>query len=223
MGYTKFSIIIGFIFAFINVYPQETDFQTWYNADIKAEFFKKLDVVVSPEIRTFDNSSRIATMLCEIDFSIPITKYFRIGGIYRPEVDISGDYASKRNRFCIYGEAQYKLKRFRLNYRGIYQQEYKDYNNSESGHIPIIQHRQKIGLKYNIKNSKITPSASVEMFFNLRPIEDKGQNKLRASIGLEYPINKKLSCAISYKFQREYYVKNPQTAHIISLSLGYEL
>lgn len=214
--------LLSLLFIAASSFSQETDFQSWISIDLKGEIFNKLDISLSPEVRTQDNSTRVKTMLCEIDLSVPLIKYFRIGGIYRPELDVSGEYPSRVNRFCIYGEANYKLDRFRFNYRGIYQQEYKDYNRSENGHISFNQHRHKIGVKYNIKNSKITPSASAEMFFTLRPYEKEGQKKLRISIGAEYSFNKKLSCYLGYKYQKEFQVNNPETAHILNLSLSYE-
>jgi hypothetical protein len=223
MGSKKTVLFLSLFIIVTNCFSQETDFQSWVNVELKGEIFKKVDFSISPEVRIQDNSTRVKTMICEIELSVPLYKYFRIGGIYRPELDVSGEYASRGNRFCLYGQVDYKIKRFRINYRAIYQQEYKDFNRSENGHIPLIQHRQKIGIKYNIKNSKITPSASAEMFFTLRPYEKEGQKKLRISVGADYSINKKLSCYIGYKFQREYMVNNPETAHVFNLSLSYAL
>lgn len=222
MRLRKIVLIFSLFIINFQLHCQESDFQTWVNIEVKGEILKKIDFSVAPEVRTFDNSSRIRTMICEIDLSVPLAEYFRVGIIYRPELDVSDEYASKINRYCAYGSAEYKLDRFKFSYRGIYQQEYKDYNTSENGHLPLAQHRHKIGIKYNIKNFKITPSAAAEMFFTLQPFDEKGQKKLRLSISADYNINKKLSCSVGYKFQREFYVNNPEFIHVLSLSLGYE-
>jgi hypothetical protein len=204
------------------IFSQESDFQTWVNIDMKGKLYKKVKYSLVPEIRTWDNSTRVKTMLCEISLSVPVSKYFDLGIIYRPALSKSETYSHKTNRFCLFGSAIYKIENFKLSYRLIYQQEYTDYNTSENGHLPDIQHRHKFGLKYNPKNRDISPFISTEGFFTLKPITEKEEWKLRTSIGLDYKINKDLNCSIDYKIQKEYRVRNPLTINILGISLEYE-
>lgn len=223
MGFRRCIVFYSLLLTGICLYSQESDYQTWGNIEVSGEIFNKINFSVSPEIRLFDNSTRIKTMLAEFSFSVPIWNYFKAGVTYRPEYDVSGEYPSRIHRLCLFAQAQYKIERFKISYRGIYQNEYKNYYTSENGHIPDIQHRQKIGLKYNINNCKLSPDASAEMFFTLYPYKARGEKKLRLSAGFDYKINKKLSCSVSYKFQQEFLVNNPEYIHIISLGLSYGL
>jgi hypothetical protein len=216
-------LILLLAFSSYFIFGQESDFQTWYNIELNGRLFKKIDYSISPEIRAWDNSSRIETMYAEISLSVPIAKYFDLGVTYRPELDISEVYPHKINRFCIFGDASYKIKRFKVSYRGIYQQEYTDYNTSEEGYIPKIQHRHKMGLKFNPRKSDISPFVSSEAFITLKPLNDTEKWKLRTSFGFEYKINKNLNGSVAYKIERVYNTKNPLTNYIISFSLEYDL
>ena len=79
--------------------------------------------------------------------------------------------------------------------------------------------RQKFGLDYNIKKTKLTPSISTEYFLTL----EDGINKLRSTIALEYPLSKKLDFELTYRIQQEFYVNNPQTLFIFEGKLAYNL
>jgi hypothetical protein len=171
---TSFSLLLVFAPCFI--FCQESDFQTWFNVELSGRFFKKVDYSIAPEIRTWDNSSRVETILCEVALSVPVAKNFDFGLIYRPSLNKTEVYTHKSNRYCLFADAVYKIERFRFSYRGIYQQEFTDYNTSENGHIPDIQHRHKIGIKYNPKKWNMIAFISSEAFFILNSGHPWGYN-----------------------------------------------
>jgi hypothetical protein len=219
----KWVLIFLLTYSSCIIYGQDSDFQTWYNIEVDGNIRKLFDYSVSPEIRMWDNSSRIETMLCEISLSKPITKYFSLGVLYRPELVVADIYNHKVNRFSAFADASYKIKRLKFSYRGMYEQQYVDYNTSENGHNPYIWHRHKIGLKYNPRKWDFSPFISTEGFFALRPLKDAQKWKLRTSFGLEYKINKKMNCSVAYKIQKEYNSNHPTTLYILNFGLEYDL
>ena len=79
--------------------------------------------------------------------------------------------------------------------------------------------RQKISINYDIKKSKIKPITSAEYFYR----KDEKINKIRFSLGLEYPITKQLELYLGYRKQKETKVNNPLTINIIELKLKYNI
>ncbi|MDP7567513.1 MAG: DUF2490 domain-containing protein, partial [Flavobacteriales bacterium] len=79
--------------------------------------------------------------------------------------------------------------------------------------------RQKFVLDYNIRKTKLAPSIATEYFLNL----EHGINKLRSTIALGYPLNKKLDFDLAYRIQNEFYVNNPETLFIFEGKLSYKL
>lgn len=203
---------------------QTTVFRTWWAAELRGELFNLVDFAVTPELRFFDNSSRFESVQIELDASVPITKWFRLGGMYRHQTDvIRSDQPKYVNRFNGYAKFDTKVERLRMAYRIMYQQEYENMNISEEGKIPDIQHRHKVSFKYRPKGWDITPVLAGEMFFTVAPEWRKYQQKLRLTAGIEYRLTKKMDLGLAYKFQQEYYEDDPVTSNIIAVKFSYQL
>jgi predicted porin len=203
---------------------QVKDFDTWITLELKGSLFKHVKYDLTPELRLWDNSTRVESMLTELDVSVPFAKYFELGVLYRYQLDITEpDYNQRINRFGVFGQITYKVKRLKISYTGTYQQEYTNLNTSELGNVPENQHRHKIGLKYNIRKSKITPFASAEMYFTVKPAWKAQESKLRTSIGLEYKFSKKINAYIDYKYQKQFNNTNAKTDYILGMGMEYDL
>lgn len=206
----------------VTAYSQREDFRTWWAAELRGELFNEVDFKVSPEVRLFDNSSRISTYMLDMDASYPFLKYFRGGGQYRYE-QIMTKEQYLANRFGLYLKAGYKIDRFRLGYRAMYHWEFVGINTREGGEIPDEYHRHKFSLSYYRKRWDLRPSVSAEYFANRIPVQEAYERKMRFSAGLDYKINKKMNVSMAYKIQQEYFASNPMTAHIIATKFTFEL
>ena len=219
-GFTVLSLLL----VFSSAKTQVTDFQTRWGIEVSGELFNLIDVEVNPEIRFWDNSSRYETFVTELEASVPVTKYLRFGLLYRQEMQNKNqEYVHYGNRFGAFGQADYKIHRLKIAYRLIYQQEYMDWHTSESGYIPVIEHRHKVSLKYNIRKSKFEPSVAGEMFFTVRPESQNGKEKIRITAGLSYKLNKHNDISLQYKWQRELFENNPFTVNILGVTLSHDL
>lgn len=206
------------------VHGQEKDFRSWFTLGIEGELFNLLDLSVTPEIRLWDNSSRLEGFLAEADASVPVFKFLRFGLNYRYQADFENpEWTRNTNRYGIYGQASKKFSDLKISYRALYHQEYTDLNTSENGKIPLAQHRHKISIKYNNKDWKLSPSVSAEMFYTISPAYAAFEEKLRISAGIDYKISKLLEAGVGYKFQQEFYESNPLTSHILCLEVKIKL
>ena len=219
----------SFLFLLIVLMPlfawaQKEDFRTWYNLELEGELFKLVDFTVSPELRLWDNSTRLESVLGRTNLSVPVTKFLRLGVRYRYQIDyVRKDYTRYIHRYGFYAELDYRIERLRMAYRAIYQNEYTNFRRSEDGRIPETQHRHKISFKYRRKGWDITPLLAGEMFFTIYPKWLKYQQKFRITAGFQYRLTKDININLHYKYQQEYYENNPLTSHIISTGIEYEL
>lgn len=206
----------------VSATAQRQDFRTWWAAELRGELFNEIDYKLTPEVRFFDNSSRMSSYLFDVDASYPFLKYFRGGGQYRFE-QIMTEEQYLGNRFGLYLRGGYKIDRFRLGYRGMYQWEFVGINTSEGGKIPDEYHRHKFSFAYYRKRWDLRPSVAVEYFVNRVPVRTSYERKARFTAALDYKINKEMSLGVSYKIQQEYFANNPMTAHIIATKFTFEL
>jgi hypothetical protein len=219
-----FFICVIVLIRTIYVSGQQTDFGTWVTVEVKGKLFKLVNFDIIPELRLWDNSTRVKSMLGETEVSVPFAKYFELGVAYRVQLDISTpDYFKRSQRFGVFAQVNYKIKRLKISYKAIYHQEYTNLNTSELGDVPEIYHRHKIGLKYNIKKSPITPYVSADMYFMLKPAWKSEERKIRTSIGLEYKLSKKAFVSLEYKYQHEFNTPDPKTDHILGIGVEYNL
>jgi hypothetical protein len=203
---------------------QVKDFRTWYSLGVEGELFNLVDFDVTPEVRFWDNSSRLGSFLTEADASVPVFGFLRFGLNYRYQAVFDRKkLVSELNRYGIYAELTQKVERFRFTYRALYHQEYQDFNTSELGKIPVVQHRHKFSVRYRNKDWKISPAVSGEWFFTLSPDWEASQEKLRLSAGIDYELTKMIELGISYKYQQEFYENNPITSHIGNFELVIKL
>lgn len=217
-------ILVIFLSVSLGVFAQKQDFRTWWAVELEGEVFNLIDYSISPELRLWDNSTGFASVLAELDLSAPVTKFFRLGGMYRYQyANIRSKQEAFVNRMGMYAEFDTRIDRLRMAYRAMYQQEYVNISTRELGNVAESQHRHKISFRYRGKGWDITPGISAEMFFTINPGWLSYQQKLRLSAGAKYKIKKGLNLGIAYKFQQEYFENNPLTSHIIKTSIEFSL
>jgi hypothetical protein len=208
----------------VSIFSQKQDFRTWWAVEAEGELFNLVDFSISPELRFWDNSSSFESLHAELDLSVPLTKYFRLGGMYRYQYErIRVNRDKFANRMGIYAEFDTRIDHIRIAYRAMYQHEYTNFSSTELGNIPESQHRHKLSFQYRDKDWDITPVLAAELFYTINPGWISYQHKLRITAGVKYRLTKDINVGIAYKFQQEYYENNPLTSNIIKTSIEFEL
>lgn len=203
---------------------QKQDFQSWWRFELNGEIHNLIDFEVSPEMRLTRNSSDFRSIHIDFDFSVPVSKFFRLGGQYRfQQKYYIQNYTYLVNRFGVYGKLDYKIHRLRLDYRALYQWEFIGMNTRELGYIPFQEHRHKLSASYYRKRWDLRPKVSCEFFFLHKPEFVLSTKKYRLSAGFSYKISKNLDWDISYKYQNEFFETNPLRAHIVAMRFNYGL
>tara|TARA_B110000008_G_scaffold209183_1_gene208018 strand:- start:486 stop:1127 length:642 start_codon:yes stop_codon:yes gene_type:complete len=202
------------LFCSLSAFAQENDFQSWYSVSLNKKIIKKTNLAVKTGLRLRENSSLYAKQFTDVKIKRKYNKRisYAVGYRYINKWNIAMDI-SNQNRF--YADINYKnklSKRFSYAVRNRWQTSGDLY-----GYKMTL--RQKFALEYNIRKTKLSPSIAAEYFLTL----EDGINKLRSTIALGYPLNKKLDFELAYRIQNEFYVNNPETLFIFEGKLAYDL
>jgi hypothetical protein len=153
-----------------------------------------------------------------------------VGIGYKPfkflSLDVGYRWSKNRNKYDqfterhrINGDINFivKYKRFKIDYRVCYQNidDNLFQNEMENPSQHIIRNRMQI--KYNIRNSKLTPYISIEHYGQLG--EKVYGLKIKPEIGISYPFGKNHELKAYYRIDRELHNELPST--FFSLGLGY--
>ena len=202
------------LFCSLSAFAQENDFQTWYSVSLNKKIIKKTNLAVKTGLRLRENSSLYAKQFTDVKIKRKYNKRisYAVGYRFINRRNIALN-SSNQNRF--YADVNYKnklSKRFAYAIRNRWQTQGDLY-----GYKMTL--RQKFALDYNIRKTKLAPSVATEYFLTL----EDGINKLRSTIALGYPLNKKLDVQLAYRMQHEFYVNNPETLFIFEGKLAYDL
>ena len=202
------------LFCSLSAFAQENDFQSWYSVSLNKKIIKKTNLAVKTGLRLRENSSLYAKQFTDVKIKRKYNKRisYAVGYRYINKWNIAMDIANQ-NRF--YADVNYKnklSKRFAYAVRNRWQTQGSLYGCK-------MTLRQKFALDYNIRKTKLSPSIATEYFLTL----EDGINKLRSTIALGYPLNKKLDFELAYRIQHEFYVNNPETLFIFEGKLAYDL
>ena len=198
----------------LSVFSQENDFQSWYAFSVKKKVIKKTDIIFKSGLRFRENSSILNKNFFDVRLKRKWTKKISLASGYRYANNWNKEnFLSNNHRF--YADLSYRsklIKRLDYSIRNRWQ-------NQGSLNTYKITLRQKFSLSYNIRKTKLTPHIATEYFLNL----NSGFNKLRSTISLSHPINKKIDFSCSYRIEQEFYVNNPETLFIFEGKISYNL
>ena len=229
------SILLLLFFSF-SVFAQENDFQTWHSVSssfdftiiqvpdqLKTKSKRKGSITFKQGYRFRENSSLLSKQFSDFKFKLRFNKKISFALGYRYSTDWSIPLESKALLFYPYVHNKHRYysdmvirkklkKRFivYLRSRYLYQGNSFEYNS-------IV--REKLGISYNIRKTKLKPELSVEYFYKW----NDSIQKIRYTLIMSHPIAKNLTFDLAYRIQQEFYVNNPQTLFIFEGKLAYNL
>ena len=215
------SLLILFILFSKSVLSESTDFGIWYKLDVKYSLTKKLEVDLSPMIRTFRNGSKIENAFLEAGVSYDLLKYLTIAGAYRFNITLENDGAL-HNRYKWIGDIKGtgEVGRFEFSGRFRFQRQDKTYFEDTNDKIPDYYGRIKIKTEYKTPSFPINPNISFETFSRMFEAVEKRVDKYRIGLGFEYSLNKKNSFEVEYMYEWDYF---PQVKRMNLVVLTYDL
>ncbi|TKG92868.1 DUF2490 domain-containing protein [Puteibacter caeruleilacunae] len=196
----------------VNLRAQETEneFQTRTKVDLSFKPFKKVKLTITPEFR-FEEDFSLDKYLLEGEIEYKTTDLLSIGTSYGLVSNLRDNKDTEYSgRYAIFCALEKEVGRLEPSLRVMYSN-YADDDIDDKNFL-----RYKAGLKYDIKDCKITPFVAVQLF---QDISEGELFKTRYAIGANYKLFKKNYIGISYKF--DYYMKEYLNRHIISV--GYKI
>jgi len=216
--------ILTLIFSANSLLSQDTkvirDFRFIGKLGITKELFNSWEIGVGSAIKLEKDVSRIDEIDFDIDVHYQPHSIVVLGVGYRYAFNQKKDSTYEQQQ-RLYGEAElnFKLERFKLEYRIRYQNIDDDFfQYVETAPAEKIL-RNRIQIKYNIPKSKLTPYFYAELYGNL----EKGTEfamKMKYALGASYSFGKYGKVKLYYRIDRQLNDQYPFLYH--SLGIGYK-
>ncbi len=216
MNMSTFKIRTGFLLVFnilfynlLNAQTVDNDFQLRSELNLGFDLGKNLELSLTPEVR-LNESLNIQKYMLETALTYKAVKGLNLKAGYRlvvnPRETKSTEYLSRIALSAEYGK---KFDRWKPYIRFKYSNYTEDAPNTD-----FLRYRAR--LKYNIKNSKITPEISAEAYHDFSA---GNFYKMRYSLSTKYKLNKNNDIELGYKL--DYYLQENRNKHIINLGYHY--
>ncbi|MBU0765232.1 MAG: DUF2490 domain-containing protein [Bacteroidetes bacterium] len=213
------------LFAWSSVlYAQTDDFGLWANIQVRKDVSKKIRLAVEEEFRFYENVTRLDEAFTDFSLAYKINDYLSIAGCYRFIQDpVREGYTSKQHRFYTNINAEYDISHINIQYRIRLQTKYRDMYSDDGGLIPEDYFRNKLRIRYDLRNSRFFPFVSGELYLNLTASERKEFNKLRISAGTEYEFKNSNKAEVFIRYQKPFNIPAPERSVIIGLCYIFSL
>tara|TARA_A100000164_G_scaffold121677_1_gene107546 strand:- start:1347 stop:1985 length:639 start_codon:yes stop_codon:yes gene_type:complete len=204
------SLFFLIFFSFSSL-AQENDFQIWNTLKLKKKINKSFTTDLKYGLRYRENASLISNQFIDLRVKYRENKRWSYAIGYRSISDYSIS-SNIQQKGRLYLDAYYskKIKRYFIDLRSRLLTQGNSYSSKEV-------FRQKFKLSYNIRKTKLEPSLAIELFYNF----DNSFYKVRNSLELAHPINKKLDFSLVYKIEHEFNMNDPMTLFIFEPKISY--
>jgi hypothetical protein len=227
----KIWIFALFLFISFPIFSQNSalddnvDFETWSSIEIQYKPTKKLSLALEEQLRLKENSSVTDQYFTQLQVEYEAFKNFEFGCAFRyiKKNDTRGNIQGYEDhfRFHLDGSYNHKINQFSFKYRFRYQNKNELGISSSEGDYPNQHLRFKTSVDYKIKNWKLDPKFSAEIFNHFEKGETDGFDKYRLTIGTDYKLKKIGKLSLYYRLERELNIDNPKTINIIKLKYTY--
>jgi len=187
----------------------ENDFEYRTSIKLSLKPLKKLKINFVPEAR-FKDDFDVDRYMLETELIYKPLKFLYLSGGYRfvinPRTEKETEYL---HRYEFSATVKKDFERFEPSFRI----RYTNYADDDADDNFL---RYRAALSYNIKNCKLRPTLSAELFHQLSTNESY---KMRYKLALDYKLFKKNYISAAYRF--DYYLQEEKNKHIFSL--GYKI
>lgn len=209
-------------------YIEIRDFETWTSGKLKLKANKKWNFGLQAQMRLDNNSTELKGFFTELSTGYKLFKGMEIGaGIrYINKNDNEGAVQGPEHYFRYHLDVTYKHKmdRFALKYRFRYQNKNEMGISKTEGDVHLQYFRLKASVEYNIKDWKLDPILSGEIFNKYEKNSySNGFSDYRITIGTNYKTKGYGKIGIFYRLENEISTFYPKTTHILRIKYTYTL
>lgn len=209
-----------------NARGQERDFGGWFSFDVSTDLSSRFSMDVEQEARLFKNFGEWDRHSTSISGDYKIVGWLKGGVGYMLIFNhkVKSDTWDTRHRYFVYLQGKQKLGRFSISLRERFQSTFvKEEAVEELGYEFISRNylRSRLKVDYDIKNNKLEPYLSAEMYYSLSG--KKEINDMRYTVGAEFPLAGKFDLDTYLRLDQEMNVKNPVSLFIGGVTLKLKL
>lgn len=226
MSIRVFIIIASLVFSNLSIISQDikviSDFRLIGKLGVTKQLFDSWEIGIEGAIKLEEDATRIDEIDLDLDVNYQPHSIIVFGVGYRLVANKKKN-GSYKQRQRLYGDVQFnfKLKRFKIEYRIRYQNvddDFFQYNDTSPAENIL---RNRLQLKYNIRKSKLTPYCYAELYGELGK-EKEFPLKMKFALGGRYSFGKYGKIRAYYRIDRELNNKNPFTFYSIGLGYRYK-
>ncbi|MCD4768713.1 MAG: DUF2490 domain-containing protein [Bacteroidales bacterium] len=218
-------VFLLFTSLLIEADAQETkvirDLELWASTGVSKKINKHWKISLDQEFRFTKDISQFDIYFVDLGIDYKFNKHFTAGANYRFYQNKNRDGVFQtEHRWSTDFQYRHKISRFTIAYRLRFQNKDEDFFTDESGNN-LYNLRNKLSVDYNIKSFKLDPCFDIELFRRFEKGEDSYFNKIRWTIGLEYPLKKFGDLELFYRIDNELNQDYAKDTYIIGL--GYKV
>ncbi|MGB1120527.1 MAG: DUF2490 domain-containing protein [Saprospiraceae bacterium] len=207
-----------------------TDVELWTAVGFKYDFHKRFSFELEEQFRLKDNLSTFSQLFTEgtltydpgkVDFLKPLE--LSLSGRHITRNDTKGKQQGIEYFFRYNLDADYELdfNRFSVGYRFRFQSRNQLGISELEGDIPINDIRHKVSLEYNIKDWKIDPKLSFELFSRNDDQTTYEIARYRVRLGSDYSFVKRQDLSFFVMYEKELNQVEPETLYGIGLKYEF--
>ena len=204
---------------------QENDFGSWISAGVTKDLSKRISLEAEEEVRIFKNFGEIDRFMTSFGGAFSIIKGVKAGTGYTwiYDHDVKDTGWENRHRIFVYLQGKADLGRLTFTLREKFQMTYYDKAQEDFDYSPQNYLRSRVQVAYDVKVSKIEPYLSAEMHYQLNNPKGNEIDNMRYTLGIAFPISKKLDLDTFVRLSQELNVKKPENLYLLGLSINFKL
>ncbi|MFW5755792.1 MAG: DUF2490 domain-containing protein [Tangfeifania sp.] len=198
------------LFSNLKITAQTENFNTWIELEFRKDFLDKFSFRLTPEVR-LEDQFKADEFLFLGKLKYELLPFLDLAGAYRINTEVKKRGNENYYRWAFDAQAQQEIGRFKAKVRG----RITNFTDS-SEEDPGTYFRPRTKLEYNIKNNKIEPFFSYELFRNMTEAQ---WHKYRIDAGFTRNLGKWHRIELFYR--RHNYFTGKAPVHIVGI--GYRL
>ena len=236
----KLKIVLRRVFALIILigstyacYSQSNDAELWENISLEKQLSRNYKFHFNHEGRIGNNISQFHYAYGDFGLTRELTKHFKATVDYVlvwKLVTVNNRYERQSWRHQWYFAGMYKdklFKRFELEIREMYQQQFQDVYSSDAGRYADEYLRSKISIMYLFHKYpfyRFKPYIASESYYHMSNNDKYGPefDRIRYFEGVFYNFNKKSALELYYLFEFNFNTNDPPTNYVMGIGYSKE-
>ena len=217
----RFCLLFFLLTKVSSANAQIDDSGLWLDASIQKSFTRNLDAFVMQQLRISHDITEVDALISDVGIEYAIGKKIKAGLYYRFINSNKENYYSKRHRMYLDLAWKQKAGFLSITLRERIQEQFNDYNSSETGKMPVWTLRSKLALKADVdKNYFPYVSGEIYYLFDNAKEEDRLISRYRFETGFEYKFNRMHSINPFVLFQHTFSAQFEQLIFGISYTFS---